>query len=500
MAETKARAHAAESEVEMADVVIVGAGMSGIGAAWHLAQRLPGLRFIVLEALESFGGTWRVHRYPGIRSDSDLYTYGYSFKPWTGAPLATAEEILGYMGEVIEENDLGRFIRYRHRITAARWDSAAASWMLEGCRTGTGQPFRIAAGFLWMCQGYYRHAEGHLPEWPGMERFGGRIVHAQNWPEDLDLANQRVVVIGAGATAATLVPAIAGQCAHVTLLQRSPIYYRSGRIALPIAEELRELRVPQEWIHEIVRRKIQHEQAKFARRCVTEPEAVKAELLSQAREHLGPDHPLEPHFMPRHRPWQQRIAYIPDGDLFRCIREGTASVVTDTVESFTERGIRLASGQELEADIVVAATGFHLSVLGDIPFEVDGRKLDLAQTVTYRGMMLTGVPNLAWVFGYFRAAWTLRVDLVADFVCRLLEHMRQTGARQVEVSLRPEDAEMPLQPWTDPEDFNPGYLTRGLHLLPKRGAKPEWGHSQDHWEDGKSFPAIAMTDPIFVYR
>jgi cation diffusion facilitator CzcD-associated flavoprotein CzcO len=333
-----------------------------------------------------------------------------------------------------------------------------------------------------------------------MERFGGRIVHSQIWPEDLDLTGQRVVVVGAGATAATLVPAIAGRCAHVTLLQRSPIYYRSGRIALPIVEDLRELRVPEEWIYEIVRRKIQYEQAKFARRSFTEPEAVKTELLAQAREHLGPDYPIEPHFTPRYRPWQQRIAYIPDGDLFRCIREGTASVVTDTVETFTEQGIRLTSGQELEADIVVAATGFHLSVLGDIPFEVNGRRLDLSQTVTYRGMMSTGVPNLAYVFGYFRAAWTLRVDLVAGFVCGLLEHMRQTGARQVEVALRPEDARMPLLPWTDPEDFNPGYLTRGLHLLPRRGDKPEWRHSQDHWEDGEAFPAIALTDPIFVYR
>jgi cation diffusion facilitator CzcD-associated flavoprotein CzcO len=502
MPETEALARPvdADQEMEQADVVIVGAGMSGIGAAWHLARRCPELRFLVLDAMDGFGGTWRMHRYPGIRSDSDLYTYGYSFKPWTGAPLATAEEILSYMGEVIAENDLGRFIRYRHRITAARWDSAAAHWTLEGCRTDTGAPFRIATGFLWMCQGYYRHAEGHMPDWPGMDRFQGRIIHAQSWPEDLDLAGQRVVVVGAGATAATLVPAIAGRCAHVTLLQRSPIYYRSGRIALPIADELRELRVPDEWIHEIVRRKIQHEQAKFTRRTFTEPETVRAELLAQAREHLGPDQPLEPHFTPRYRPWQQRITYIPDGDLFRCIRDGTASVVTDKIETFTERGIRVTSGEELEADIVVAATGFHLSVLGDIPFEVDGRKLNMAQTVTYRGMMFTGVPNLAWVFGYFRAAWTLRVDLVAGFVCRLLEHMRRTGARQVEVALRPEDAGMPLLPWTDPEDFNPGYLTRGMHLLPKRGNKPEWQHSQDHWEDGKTFPAIALTDPVFVYR
>jgi cation diffusion facilitator CzcD-associated flavoprotein CzcO len=501
MSETATSAAAAPREevAEHFDVLIVGAGISGVGAAYHLTAQCPGLRFAVLEAQDGFGGTWRTHRFPGIRSDSDLYTFGYRFKPWTGAPITTAAEIMRYMGEVIEENGLGPHIRYRHRIDAARWSTDENRWTLEAIQTDTGEAKRFTAGFLWMCQGYYRHAEGYTPEWPGMNRFGGPIVHPQTWPEDLALAGKRVVVIGSGATAATLIPAVAGECAHVTMLQRSPTWFRTGRNAIPIADELRELGVDETWIHEIVRRKIQLEQARFTRRTFAEPEAVKQELLAQARAYLGPDYDLATHFTPRYRPWRQRIAFIPDGDLFQAIRRGKASVVTDAIEGFTEAGIRLRSGGHLEADVVVTATGFHLSVLGDIAFAVDSRPLVFSDTVTYRGMMFTGVPNMAWVFGYFRASWTLRADLVADFVCRLLDHMKGKGARRVTVALRPEDAGMPLLPWTDPEDFNPGYLMRGLHLLPKRGDKPEWQHTQDHWAEKDAFPAIDLDEPAFVY-
>jgi cation diffusion facilitator CzcD-associated flavoprotein CzcO len=481
------------------DVLIVGAGMAGIGAAYHLAQRCSGMRFAVLEAQENFGGTWITHRYPGIRSDSDLYTYGYSFKPWTGAPIATAGEILKYMDEVIQENDLGQYIRYRHKVIAATWSSEENLWTLQVSRTNTGEEACFTAGFLWMCQGYYRHGEGYTPDWPGKERFGGRLVHTATWPDDLDYYGKKVVVIGSGATAATLIPAMAGKCSHITMLQRSPTYFRTGRNAIEIADELRELGVRDDWIHDIVRRKIQYEQAKFARRTFTEPEVVTRELLTQARTFLGPDYDIKTHFTPRYRPWQQRMAFIPDGDLFRAIREGTASVVTDEIEIFTETGIRLKSGTHLDADIIVAATGFHLNVLGDIEFTIDGEPLRFSETVTYRGMMFTGVPNMAWVFGYFRASWTLRVDVVSDFVCRLLQHMREIGARKVVVRLRPEDEGMPTLPWSDPENFNPGYLTRGLHLLPKRGDKPEWQHAQDHWADAKAFPAIDLRGPVFAY-
>jgi cation diffusion facilitator CzcD-associated flavoprotein CzcO len=332
-----------------------------------------------------------------------------------------------------------------------------------------------------------------------MDAFKGRIVHPQTWPKDLDYRGKNVAVIGSGATAATLIPAIAAECGHVTMLQRSPTYFRSALNANDLADMLRELEIDEVWIHEIVRRKILHDQDAFTRRTFEQPEAVKQELIAAVRDLLGPDYDVETHFTPTYRPWRQRLAFVPDGDLFQGIRSGKASVVTDEIERFTETGILLRSGTLLEADIIVTATGFHLSVLGDIDFTIDGRKLVFADTVTYRGMMFTGVPNLAWVFGYFRASWTLRADLVADFVCRLLNHMQQKGARRVTVALRPEDKDMKLLPWIDPENFNAGYMLRGMHLLPKRGDKPEWQHTQDYWSEKDQIPATDLDDKAFVY-
>ncbi|MGL4288769.1 MAG: flavin-containing monooxygenase [Phreatobacter sp.] len=485
---------------ETFDVMIVGAGLSGVGAAYHLTHQCPDRSFVVLEAQDSFGGTWLTHRFPGIRSDSDLYTLGYRFKPWTGAPIATAAEIRRYMGEVIAENRLAPHIRYRHEIIAADWSPENQRWTVEAVRTDSREKRRFVVNFLWMCQGYYRHAEGYTPDWDGMAAFKGRIVHPQTWPEDLDYSGKQVLVIGSGATAATLVPAIADDCGHVTILQRSPTFYRTGRNAIPIADELRQLEIKEEWIHEIVRKKILYEQAAFTRRCLAEPEAVKADMLADVAAHLGSAAEIDPHFTPRYRPWRQRIAFVPNGDLFATIRSGKTSVVTDEIERFTETGILLKSGRQLAADIIVTATGFHLSGPGAIDFSIGGKPLDMADTVTYRGMMFTGVPNLAWIFGYFRASWTLRVDLVGDFVCRLLNHMRDVGAHEVAPALRTEDKDMPLLPWTDPEDFNPGYLMRGLHLLPKRGDKPDWQHSQDYWAEKDQFPAIDFADPVFVFR
>jgi len=481
---------------EHVDVLVAGAGISGVGAAWHLRHRCPGKRFVVLESQDGFGGTWRTHRYPGIRSDSDLFTFGYGFKPWMGKPIATAEEILAYMGEVIDENDLARHIRYRHRIERASWSGEEARWTIEGRRVDTDEPFRITAGFLWMCQGYYRHAGGYTPDWPGMDKFGGRIVHPQEWPDDLELEGKRVVVIGSGATAATLVPAIAGRCAEVTMLQRSPTFYITGRNSNELAQTLRELEIPDEWTHEIVRRKILFDQQRFTRRAFTEPEAVKAELLAGVRAYLGEDFDIDRHFTPSYRPWRQRIAFIPDGDLFRAIAAGTASVVTDHIEAFDATGIRLASGEHLDADVVVTATGFDLSVLGGIEFTVDGRPLAFDETTTWRGTMFTGVPNMAWVFGYFRASWTLRSDLVADFVCRLLAHMEAHGAKRVVPQLRPEDAGMPVLPWVDEQDFNPGYVNRGVHLLPKQGDRQPWRHTQDYWADCIELPDADLDEGL----
>ena len=497
--QTKIDADAAQ-KAEHFDVVIAGAGISGVGAAYHLKTQMPGTTFVALEAQESFGGTWLTHKYPGIRSDSDLHTFGYRFKPWTSAPIATADEIRKYMGDVIAENDLARHIRYRHRIVAANWSNADNLWTIDAERLDSGERLRFTTNFFWMCQGYYRHAEGYTPEWKDFDKFKGTVIHPQKWPQDLDYKGKRVIVIGSGATAATLVPNIADDVAHVTMLQRSPTYFRTGRNAIEIAETLRKLQVDEAWIHEITRKHILYEQDAFTRRTFKDPEGAKRDLLSAVEAYLGPDYDIATHFTPKYRPWRQRIAFIPDGDLFQAIKAGKASVVTDEIDRFTETGILLKSGKTLEADIVVTATGFHLSATGDMAFSIDGEPLDFADTVTYRGMMFTGVPNLVWVFGYFRASWTLRVDLVADFVCKLLKHMKDTGAHKVTAELRPEDHNMPLLPWIDPENFNPGYMMRGMHLLPKRGDKPEWQHNQDYWAEKDEFPAIDLTDKAFVYR
>ena len=481
------------------DVLIVGAGISGIGAAWHLQQRCPGKRFVILESQAGYGGTWRTHRYPGIRSDSDLFTFGYGFKPWRGKPIATAAEIQQYLGEVIDDNGLAPHIRYGHAVNTAEWSSAEQRWQVTA--THAGQTLRFKARFLFMCQGYYRHAEGYMPQWPGMAGFAGRIVHPQAWPEDLALGGKKVVVIGSGATAATLIPAIAGECAHVTMLQRSPTFFITGRNANDLAETLRQLDIPPEWTHEIVRRKILFDQAAFTRRCVAEPEVVRKELLAGVRAALGPGHEalVEQHFNPRYRPWSQRIAFVPDGDLFKAVREGRASVVTDQIERFEPEGIRLKSGELLEADVIVSATGFNLNVLGDIRFVVDGRPLDFAQTVGWRGAMFSGVPNMAWVFGYFRASWTLRADLLSDFVCRLLQHMDARGARVVTPTLRAQDQGMALKPWVEPENFNPGYIQRGLHLLPRQGDQGPWLHRQDYAVDKDELPRADLEDGSLVY-
>ncbi len=492
-------AEKAHARSEHFDVLIVGAGISGVGSAYHLTHQCPGASFVVLETQETFGGTWITHKYPGIRSDSDLHTFGYRFKPWVGKPIATADEILKYMGEVIEENGLGPHIRYRHKIHHANWSSKDNRWTLDVENLATGERMAFTCNFLWMCQGYYRHSEGYTPHWKDMDKYEGRVVHPQTWPEDLDYKGKQVLVIGSGATAATVIPAMAPDAAHVTMLQRSPTYFIPGRNAIDIAEQLRKLQIDEAWIHEIVRKQILYTQAEFTRRCFEEPEAVKKELLGAVRAYLGPDYDIDRHFTPSYRPWRQRIAFVPDGDLFKGIASGKASVVTDEIDRFTKKGVLLKSGKELEADIIVTATGFNLCMMGDIQFAIDDKPLDWADTVTYRGLMFTGVPNLAWVFGYFRASWTLRTDMVADFVCALLNHMKAKGAHRVEVALRPQDKDAPVLPWLDAENFNPGYMLRGMDLLPKRLDKPEWQHSQDYWVEKDEIPKTNFDDAAFVY-
>lgn len=481
------------------DVLVVGAGISGVGAAYHLQDQCPGMSYVVLEALEDFGGTWLMHKYPGIRSDSDLYTFGYRFKPWTGNPIATAEEIRTYMDEVIEENDLKRHIRYQHKILSADWSDADNLWTIHATRTDTNEDLVFTCGFLWMCQGYYRHSEGYTPDWPDMDKFKGDIIHPQTWPENYDYKGKKVVVIGSGATTATIVPAMAPDCEHITVLQRSPTYFVPGRNENEVADMLRLLEIDEEWIHEITRKAVLYNQAELTRRSFEEPEVVKQELIDGVKELLPEGYDVDKHFTPKYRPWRQRVAFVPDGDLFAGIKAGKASMVTDEIERFTEKGILLKSGEELEADIIITATGFNLCALGDIAFSRNGEAIKFNETVTYRGMMFTGMPNMVWVFGYFRASWTLRVDMVGDFVCRLLKKMQQNGAKKIEVALRPEDKDMPILDWIDTENFNPGYIMRNMHLLPKRGDKPEWQHNQDYWTERKEFPDIDLDDAAFVY-
>jgi cation diffusion facilitator CzcD-associated flavoprotein CzcO len=499
MARTESQDVVSERPTEHVDVLVVGAGISGIDAAYHLSTRRPGTTFAVLEALGGYGGTWLVHRYPGVRSDSDLYTFGYGWKPWSGPPIATADEIQAYLGEVLDEHDLARHVRYHHRIESASWSGEENRWTVVVTRTDTGETLRLTTGFLWMCQGYYRHAQGYTPDWPGLDRFSGRVVHPQTWPDDLDLTGRRVLVIGSGATTATLVPAIAESCAHVTVLQRSPTYFYAGPNANELADMLNVLELPQEWVHEIFRRKLLYDMHELVTLSLDEPELVRDELIRMVTELLPEGYDVATHFTPRYDPWRQRVAFVPDGDLFTGISAGLATMVTDEIDHLDEGGVVLASGDRIDADVIITATGFNLSVLGDIAFSVDGVPLDLASTVTYRGAMFTGVPNMIWVFGYFRASWTLRADLLAAFVCRLLDHMDELGAHRVTPRLRPEDSDMAVGPWIDPSDFNPGYLRRSMHLMPKSGDKPEWRHSQDYWSERDLFPEADLDDGCLRY-
>ena len=481
------------------DVLIIGAGISGVGGAVHMQEQLPARSYAILEVQDDFGGTWKTHKYPGIRSDSDLYTFGYRFKPWTGHPIATAEAILEYMGEVIEEHGIAQHIRYRHHVTHASFDGDAGLWTVTAEDKAAGATRTFTCNFLWMCQGYYRHTEPYTPNWPGMDRFEGTLVHPQRWPEDLDYSDKRVLVIGSGATAATIVPAMAGTAKHVTMLQRSPTFFMPGENRNELADSLRELEIPEEWVHEIVRRRILKDGQEITRRSFEEPEVLREELIDAARTFLGEQFDVDKHFTPSYRPWQQRIAFIPEGDLFQGIASGEASVVTDHIESFTESGVLLESGETLEADIIVTATGFNLCVLGDIEFRVDDAVIDFADKVTWRGMMFDEVPNMMWVFGYLRASWTLRADLLGDHLCRLLGHMDKRGATVVTPKLRPQDEGMELRPWIEADNFNAGYLQRNMHLMPKQGAHDPWVMTQDYERDAKELPTVDLDDGTLVY-
>ena len=481
------------------DVLIIGAGMSGIGAAHNLLEKRPNDSFAVLEAKANYGGTWRTHTYPGIRSDSDFYTFGFGFKPWIGPPIAEAPQILNYLQEAIDENDLAPHIRYQKKVVRAAWSSKAKRWELDVEDGESGEVERYSAKFLWMCQGYYDHDNPHTPEWEGMSDFKGPIVHPQKWPEDLDYKGKRLVVIGSGATAATLIPSLADDVEHVTMLQRSPTYFHPGFNKNELADQLRELDIPDEWTHEIVRRAYLKEQKDIHQLSMAYPEEAKKEFMNVVREHLGPDYDVDTHFNPSYAPWRQRIAFVPDGDLFDAMKGGKASVVTDHIERFTENGILLKSGETLEADIIVTATGFNLSFHGGIPFEIDGEPVSFPDTVTYRGLMISGVPNLSNVFGYLRTAWTMRVGLCTEFVCRLLNHMEEKGAEVVTPTMTAEEAALPRDRIIPADEFNSGYIKRGIHQFPKATQKDPWRSVLDYYIEKDSIPKIDLDESALVY-
>jgi cation diffusion facilitator CzcD-associated flavoprotein CzcO len=490
--------HKAANDVEHVDVLIVGAGISGIAAA-HALSRGPARSFVVIDAMEGHGGTWRLHRYPGVRSDSDLFTYGFHFKPWGGAPIASGGQILDYLGEAIAESGLQSHFRYRMRMKRAEWNSRTSCWHITGVSGPDEAPFALTCNFLWMCQGYYRHAQGFTPEWPGMATFKGRIVHPQTWPDDLDVGGKRVVVVGSGATAATLVPALAGQCAHVTMLQRSPTYFDLRENSDALADTLRTLEIDPAIIHDILRKKITYDQQAYFRHVARHPEKAQRDLLRPLENWL-PRAEIERHFTPAYMPWQQRVAVTPSADLFKAFQSGAASIVTDEIDRFTADGLVLKSGQTLAADIVVTATGFEVTTLGDAQFFADGQRVDLSQTHSYRACMFTGLPNLARSVGYLRlSSWTLRADLTAAFVTRLLARMDALGAASVAVELPENPVRYVRKTEGELKPFTATYMLRALHQMPQPGPGPTW-QVEDYWTEKDSFPAIDLAQGPFVFR
>lgn len=460
------------------DVIIVGAGLSGIGAACHLAAKCPGKSFAILEGREAIGGTWDLFRYPGIRSDSDMHTLGYSFRPWTAQKaIADGPSILEYIRETAREHGVEPKIRFGHRVKRASWSSERAAWAIEAERAGSKETVRFTCSFLFMCAGYYDYEKGHTPEIEGMDRYRGRIVHPQKWTDDIDYRGKKVIVVGSGATAITLVPAMSKDAAHVVMLQRSPTYV----VAMPstdvIARALRRF-LPAKAAYEVTRWKNVLLGMAFYELSRRRPEGVKRRILRLVREQLGQGYDVAKHFSPRYNPWDQRLCLAADADLFEALKGGKASVVTDQIERFTENGILLASGEELSADLVVMATGLSMLFLGGTEISVDGRRVDPGKHLSYKGAMLSDVPNLAVAVGYTNASWTLKVDLICEYVCRLLNHMDRTGARRC--TPRRDGSpmeEMPLLP------LSSGYIQRAAASLPKQGSRKPWKVNQNYLLD-----------------
>jgi len=471
------------------DVLIIGAGISGLGAACHLTTRAPGRTFAVLEGRDSIGGTWDLFRFPGIRSDSDLHTFGFAFKPWTDKEaIASADRILAYLHEAVTEHGVQRHIRFGHRVESASFDTTTGLWTVSA-RTRSGDAVRLTARFLFSGTGYYDYRAGYTPEFSGIEEFGGRVVHPQAWPEDLDHTGQKVVVIGSGATAVTLVPAMAGAAAHVTMLQRSPSYVLSQPTEDRIANLLNRV-LGHDRGYRITRRKNVLRQRAVYRLCRRYPKLMHRVLVASVRWSLPKGYDVQRHFTPSYDPWDQRLCVVPDGDLFAAGDRGEASVVTDHIDRFTPTGIRLRSGAELEADVVVTATGLALLPLGGIALAVDGRPVDVAETTIFRSMMLSGVPNYAFAFGYTNASWTLKVDLVCEHLCRLLDHLDAGGHTQVVPVL--DDPTMERTPLLD---LTSGYVQRAASMFPKAGTRGPWTAAMAYEQDAARLVRGPVADP-----
>jgi len=480
--------------VEHFDVVIVGAGLSGIGAACHLRTELPSKSFIILEGRSVMGGTWDLFRYPGVRSDSDMFTLGYRFRPWREAKaIADGPSILNYIRETAREFGVDRLIRYGHQVKRASWSSDQAAWMIEAT-LANGQTARFTTHFLYMCSGYYDYEEGYLPGWPGRDRYTGRIVHPQRWPEDLDYEGKRIVVIGSGATAVTLVPALASSAAHVAMLQRSPTYIVARPSQDTIANWLRR-RLPAQLAHGLIRWKNVLLGMYFYSLARRKPGETKKMILKLAQKQLPADYDVGKHFSPRYNPWDQRLCLIPDADLFSAIRSGRVSIVTDEIRTFTETGIHLESGDELKADIIVTATGLKLKLLGGMEVVVDGAPVDPARAMSYKGTMFSEIPNLASTFGYINASWTLKADLTADYICRLLKYMDAHGYDCA--TPRRRDPSIVEQPAVN---FTSGYIQRARDVLPKQGSKKPWRLHQNYALDMLDLRFSPIDDGTMEFR
>ena len=465
-------------QIEHLDVIIVGAGISGIGAACHLQEKSPNRSFAIIEARSNIGGTWDLFRYPGIRSDSDMYTLGYAFKPWTeGDAIADGDSILKYLGETVAENTLRDKIRFDRKVTKAEWSSDDARWTLTVDCDETGNSETLTCSYLFMCSGYYNYEKGYLPEFKGYSDYQGTIAHPQHWPQDLDYAGKKVVVIGSGATAVTVVPAMAETAAHVTMLQRSPSYVASVPQQDVIANGLRKF-LPSWLAYKITRTKNILRNIFFFNLARRLPEGFKEKLLEKVQEELGPDYDVATHFTPTYAPWDQRLCAVPDADLFRVIRDKRASVVTDHIDTFTSTGIKLQSGKELEADIIVPATGLKLQTLGGMQLVVDSEPVDIGSSTNYKGMSLSNVPNFAWTVGYTNSSWTLKADLTSSYVCRLLNHMEKHDYKVCVAKLDGEasGSETIL-------DLNSGYIQRSIELLPKQGGSQPWRNHHNYIAD-----------------